>query len=104
MEFVVIARYRARPGKEGRVEAALRKMAAPSRAEPGNLDYQVLRDPHQPGVFMLFERYVDEVAFRAHLATEHFASWLKGQVLPNLDERARFDLVPVESDVREPKA
>jgi quinol monooxygenase YgiN len=104
MEFVVIARYKARAGEEGRVEAALTSMAEPSRAEPGNLDYQVLRDPQSPGVFMLFERYVDEAAFRAHVATEHFATWLKAQVLPNLDERTRFDLVPLGSDVREPKA
>jgi quinol monooxygenase YgiN len=77
-------------------------MLRPSRAEPGNLDYQVLRDPQTPGVFMLFERYADEAAFHAHLATEHFATWLKGQVLPNLAERTRFDLVPLA--LREPKA
>jgi hypothetical protein len=75
MEFVVIARYRARPGAEGRVEAGLRNMLGPTRA-----------------------------AFRAHLDTGHFATWLKGQVLPNLDERTRFDLVPLGPDVREPKA
>lgn len=53
MEFVVIAQYRARAGEEGRVEQALRKMVAPTRAEPGNLDYQVFRDPAQPAVFVL---------------------------------------------------
>jgi quinol monooxygenase YgiN len=104
VEFVVIARYKARTGKEGPVEAALVNMREPSRAEPGNLDYQVLRDPREPGVFMLFERYVDEAAFRAHLGTVHFATWLKGQVLPHLDERTRFDLTPLEPDAREPKA
>ena len=41
---------------------------------------------------------------RGHLATEHFATWLTGQVLPNLDERTPFDPVPLGSDVREPKA
>jgi quinol monooxygenase YgiN len=103
-EFAVIARYKARAGAEDRVAAALAHMTGPSRNEPGNLDYQVLRDPHEPGVFMLFERYRDETAFRAHLATDHFATWLTGQVLPNLDERTRFDLVPLGPDVREPKA
>jgi hypothetical protein len=34
MEFVVIARYRARTGEERRVEDALRNMVAPARAEP----------------------------------------------------------------------
>lgn len=51
MEFVVIARYQARAGAEDRVEAALRAMVEPTRAEPGNLDYEVFRDPEQPAVF-----------------------------------------------------
>jgi quinol monooxygenase YgiN len=96
MEFVVIAQYRARTGEEGRVEEALRKMVAPTRAEPGNLDYQVLRDPGQPGVFVLFERYADPDAFEAHQAAEHFGTWLSGQVLPALAERTRLDLVPID--------
>ena len=96
MEFVVIARYRARTGEEGRVEEALRKMVALTRAEPGNLDYQVFRDPGQPGVFVLFERYADADAFEAHRASGHFGSWLSGQVLPALAERTRFDLVPID--------
>ncbi len=95
MEFVVIARYRVHAGEEGRVEAALREMLTPTRAEPGNLDYRVLRDPQQPAVCVLYERYADEAAFQAHLATEHFGIWLKGQVLPFLDERTRLDLVPL---------
>ena len=96
MEFVVIAQYRARAGEEGRVEQGLRKMVEPTRAEPGNLDYQVFRDPGQPAVFVLFERYADEAAFDAHRSSPHFTAWLSGQVLPSLAERTRLDLVPFE--------
>jgi quinol monooxygenase YgiN len=95
MEFVVIARYLARAGEEDRVEAALRKMVEPTRAEPGNLDYRVFRDPEQPAAFMLFERYTGADAFEAHRASGHFTTWLSGQVLPALAERTRFDLVPL---------
>lgn len=95
MEFVVIAQYKVRAGEEERVEAALKEMRAASRAEPGNLDYQVLRDPGQRAVFVLYERYVDEAAFDAHRATAHFDKWLIVQVLPALEERTRLDLVPV---------
>ena len=96
MEFVVIAQYRARAGEEGRVEEALRKMVAPTRAEPGNLEYQVFRDPGQPGVFVLFERYAGADAFEAHRDSEHFGTWLSGQALPALAERTRLDLVPID--------
>jgi quinol monooxygenase YgiN len=95
MEFVVIAQYTVRAGEEGRVEAALTTMRTLSRAEPGNLDYQVLRDPRQPGLFVLYERYTGETAFQAHLDSDHFGTWLKGQVLPFLDQRTRLDLTPV---------
>ena len=95
MEFVVIAQYRVRSGEEEKVERALRQMVAPTRAEPGNLDYQILRDPADPALFVLFERYADEAAFEAHKASEHFATWLAGQVLPSLADRIRLDLVPL---------
>jgi quinol monooxygenase YgiN len=96
MEFVVIAQYHVRAGEEDRVESALAEMVEPTRAEPGNLDYRVLRDPRDPSLFVLFERYADEAAFDAHRATPHFSAWLAGQVLPALDDRVRLDLVPSE--------
>ena len=95
MEFVVIAQYRARAGEADRVGQALRNMVSPTRAEPGNLDYQVFRDPDDPSLFVLFERYADQAAFDAHRAAPHFATWLSGVVLPALDSRVRLDLVPL---------
>jgi hypothetical protein len=35
-------------------------------------------------------------AFEAHRNSEHFATWLSGQVLPALAERTRLDLVPID--------
>ena len=103
MEFVVIAQYRARAGEADRVAAALREMVAPTRAEPGNLDYQVFRDPADPSLFVLFERYADSGAFDAHRAAPHFATWLAGVVLPALAGRVRLDLVPL-ADEQAPQA
>jgi quinol monooxygenase YgiN len=60
-----------------------------------NLDYQVFRDSKDPSLFALFERYADESAFQAHLASPHFGTWLKNQVLPSLKDRIRLDLVPL---------
>ena len=97
MEFAVVVRYKAREGEDKRVGAALANMLAPSRAEAGNLDYQVLRDPRDQSVFVLVERYADEAAFEVHKASPHFGKWLKGEVLPYLDERTPFFGVPLES-------
>jgi quinol monooxygenase YgiN len=95
VEFVVIAQYRVRSGAEDRVAAALRQMVVPTRAEPGNLDYQVFRDPADPALFVLFERYADAAAFEEHKASDHFTTWLAGHVLPSLESRIRLDLVPL---------
>jgi quinol monooxygenase YgiN len=67
MAFAVFAQYRVLAGAAARVANALRNMVAPARAEPGNLDYQVFRDPRDPLLFAGFERYADESAFQAHL-------------------------------------
>jgi quinol monooxygenase YgiN len=96
MEFAVVVRYKAREGETERVRAALKNMLAPSRAEAGNLEYEVLRDPRDPSVFVLVERYTDEAAFAAHKSSPHFEKWLKGEVLPSLAERAPFFGVPLE--------
>lgn len=85
-----------RAGEEARVANALRNMVAPTRAEPGNLDYQVFRGPKDPSLFAGFERCTDESAFQAPLASPHSSAWLKGQVLPFLEDRIRLDLVPLE--------
>jgi len=99
MEFVVIAQYRAREGTADLVAEALSKMVEPTRAEPGNLDYQAFRDPADLSLFVLFEKYAGEAAFDAHRATPHFGEWLSGQVLPNLESRVRLDLTPLAADL-----
>ena len=92
MAFIVIAHYRAQPGREQQVRAALGQMVAPTRAEPGNLAYEVCADPADPAVFALFEKYVDAGGFTAHTETPHFEKYLRGQILPSLSHRTRHDL------------
>ena len=84
MDYVVIARWTAKQGEEEAIAAALAQMIAPSRAEPGNLAYEVNRDPEDPCVFVLYERYADEDAYAAHAASEHF----QRHAVPNLDRLA----------------
>ncbi|WP_026240279.1 putative quinol monooxygenase [Parafrankia discariae] len=98
MTFVVIAHYRALPGAEDQVAGSLGRMTAPSRAEPGNLAYNVCRSPADATVFAIYEEYVDEAAFIAHTSSDHFARWLRAEVLPRLQERHRHDLVPLARD------
>ena len=89
MAFVVLARWVAKPGEEEAVAAAIDALLEPSRAEPGMLVYQPHRDPSDPRVFVLYEQYVDQDAYRAHCESEHFRPHGHGDALPRLQARER---------------
>jgi quinol monooxygenase YgiN len=89
MAYVVVARWTAKPGEEAAVAAAIDALIEPSRAEPGNLVYQAHRDPADACVFMLYEQYVNEAAYRAHGESEHFQRHGHGNALPRLQDRER---------------
>ncbi len=98
MAYVVIARWTAKPGEEGAVAAALAQMVEPSRAEPGNLAYQVHRDPEDPRLFVIYERYADEAAYAAHGASEHFRRFAVEDALDRLAAREREFLTTWDGD------
>jgi len=89
MAYVVAVRWVAREGEEEHVAAAVAKLVPPSRAEPGVLFYQPHRDPENPRVFYFYEQYVDQAAYEAHGASEHFQRHGAGEAIPLLEDRER---------------
>ncbi len=89
----VIAILTARPDKAAALEALLLTMLASSRAEPGNLRYDLWRDPASPGRFILDELYTDADAVAAHRASPHFQAYLA--TINDLADRAAHTLEPV---------
>ena len=67
MAYVVAAKWIARPEQVDEVARCVAAMVPLSRAEPGMLMYQPHRDPEDPTVFYLYEQYVDEDAYKAHV-------------------------------------
>lgn len=89
MAYVVTAKWTAKEGEEEAVEAAVRKLVGPSRAEPGMILYLPHRDPEDPRVFFFYEQYADKAAYEAHGASEHFQKWGFGDAVPRLESRER---------------
>lgn len=89
MGYVVRATWTAAPGDEEGVAGILRELAAASRAEPGCRVYEVFVDPDAPQVFEIYERYDDEQAFDAHVASEHFQRLVIGDAVTRLADRSR---------------
>ena len=86
MAYVVSALWRAKEGKEDRLIEVIEEMTPPSRREPGNLFYQAQRSTGDPRLFFIYEQYVDEDAYHAHMDSEHFTRLVKHEAIPELLE------------------
>ena len=84
MAYVVAAKWRAHPGKEDRLLEVIEEMTPPSRAEAGCLFYQAQRSAEDPQLFFLYEQYVDEAGYEAHMDSEHFTRLVKQEAIPDL--------------------
>jgi quinol monooxygenase YgiN len=67
--------------------AVLAELAASSRAEQGNVGFEVLLRIGEPKRVLLLERYVDAVAFEAHRASNHFDELVVQTIIPRLESR-----------------
>jgi quinol monooxygenase YgiN len=63
----LIATFRVRPGHRDVVRALLADYAAVVRADDGTLLFEPGTVADRPEEFVVFERYRDEAAFRAHI-------------------------------------
>jgi quinol monooxygenase YgiN len=90
MAYVVSAHWRAKEGKEDRLMEVIAEMTPPSRAEPGCLFYQAHRAPDDAQLFYLYEQYVDEAGYQAHMDSEHFTRLVKQEAITDLlEDRGR---------------
>nr|WP_295111545.1 putative quinol monooxygenase [uncultured Caulobacter sp.] len=71
----IVAILTARPGQAQALQALLTGMVAPSRAEPGNLRWDIWRDQADATRFVLDELYADNAAVAAHRQTPHFQDY-----------------------------
>ena len=84
----------ARRGMVEQLRALLEGMVVPSRAEPGNLQYDLWVDHTDSGRFVLEELYTDDAAIAAHHATPHFEKY--SAKINDLGDRTFMMLDPIE--------
>lgn len=73
--YVVCVRIQAVPERAEEFLAATLESARITRAEPGNVRFDVLRGHDDPCRFFLYEVYRQEADFTAHHRTEHYLRW-----------------------------
>ncbi|HKD68958.1 MAG TPA: putative quinol monooxygenase [Candidatus Binataceae bacterium] len=73
MALVIIARMKAKAGRENELEAAFRDMIKKVRSEPGCQQYILHRALKDPTQFAFYEVYADKDALDFHGKTPHMA-------------------------------
>jgi quinol monooxygenase YgiN len=67
-KVTVVASFRAKPGMEETVRAAITAVIAPTRAEPGCINYDLHQSSEDASCFMLYENWVSKKDLDEHLA------------------------------------
>lgn len=96
MAYCLAVKWTIKDGELDAVLAALRPLVEASRAEPGCEIYQAHRDPENPNVIFLYERYVDGTAYQAHAESEHFTRYGSGDIFPRRESAERAAYVTFE--------
>lgn len=82
MEICVIARAKAKPGKENELEAALRAVVGPTRKEAGCKVYVLQKEVDNNASFQVNETWASREEWEAHLQTPHIKNLFS--LVPNL--------------------
>lgn len=67
-KFAFLIEMKAKPGKEAEVEAFLAKEASLVKAEAGTLTWHGSKVEGEPGVYRVFDSFVDEAAAESHMS------------------------------------
>jgi quinol monooxygenase YgiN len=76
-ELTVIARVKAKPGRESELEQEFRAVIVPTHKESGCLRYTLHRSVDDPASFITVERWSSRAAIDQHMGTPHIQALLK---------------------------
>ncbi|WAJ39283.1 putative quinol monooxygenase [Pseudomonas sp. GOM7] len=73
--YAFILHAHTRPERADAFECLFRDYIEPSRAEPGCLEYHMLRDAQDPTLFIFYEVWASQAALDAHMALPHMRAF-----------------------------
>jgi len=86
---------KAKAGKEKDLEAAFAPCIIAPKKEQGCLAYELNRDPDEPTSYLMFEKFKNIAALKAHLKAEHTTRLLKAlEALTDGQIKAKVYVVP----------
>lgn len=94
-ELHAVATIPAQAESADAIRSALTTLAEATRQEEGCLSYDLFESASTPGTFVTVERWTDQAALEAHLATEHVAAAFAAADGHLAGEVAVHPLIPV---------
>lgn len=73
----IVARVEVLPGKEQEFISKAEPLIQGTRAEEGNISYNLYQNPANPVAFIFYEEYKDQRAMDVHAASAHFQAFGK---------------------------
>lgn len=73
----IVARMTVQAGKEKEFITAAQPLINGTRAEEGNLSYNLYQSIENPASFIFYEEYQNEQAMESHAASSHFKAFGK---------------------------
>ena len=74
-QYGFIIKAKTRPEMSDAFEALFRAYVEPSRAEPGCIEYHMLRDQQDPSLFVFYEIWASKAHLDVHSALPHMAAF-----------------------------
>lgn len=74
-KLTVVARIRAKPGKEEEVKQALLGLVGPTRSEAGCINYDLHQSHDDPALFLFYENWTSKAALDAHAQSPHIQAF-----------------------------
>lgn len=73
----IVARAKVLAGKEQEFIKVAGPLIEGTRAEEGNLSYNLYQNPSDPASFLFYEEYKDDTAMEIHATSAHFQAFGK---------------------------
>ena len=94
-KVTVVARLRAKKGKEVELKQALMGLLAPTRREEGCINYDLYESRENAGLFYFYENWASGQAIDRHLASPHIQALLQraGDLLAEPPDIQKVDAI-----------
>ncbi|MFL6446680.1 MAG: putative quinol monooxygenase [Bryobacteraceae bacterium] len=77
--IILNVHLQAAAGREEEAATQLQKLVAPTRKEPGCVNYVLHRAPEDPTKFMFYEEFRSQTSLEEHTKAPHFQEWVAYQ-------------------------